>query len=252
MKYIKKLLRKLLIFLHIDLSKNLQYDRLTRVILRMIISRNSQSNAIDVGAHQGEILDLMLHYAPEAHHFAFEPLPPLYAELEKKYAPKVTVFPYALAEKEGQSTFCMVKNALPYSGLKRRDYEVKNPDIEEITVQTRRLDQVIPIETPIRLIKIDVEGGEFDVLRGAETILAKWKPVLIFECGKGASNYYGTNPEDFFDFLTLQWGYCIYTLKEFCRKTDDKRGLTREAFAQHFCKGTEYYFVAVVFCDFSA
>jgi FkbM family methyltransferase len=242
---IKNILRKLLMFLHIDLSKNLQYDRLTRVIIRKIISHDSQANAIDVGAHRGEILDLILRYAPKSHHFALEPIPKLYENLQKKYGPKVTVFPCALSEKEGQSTFCMVKNALPYSGLKRRDYKVKNPDIEEITVQTRRLDQVIPLETPISLIKIDVEGGEFDVLRGAEAILKRWKPALIFECGKGASNYYGTDPEVFFDFLTIQWSYCIFTLKEFCRKTDNKRKLTREAFAQHFYEGTEYYFIAI-------
>jgi FkbM family methyltransferase len=246
---IKKTFRKLLMFLHIDLSKNLQYDRLTRIILRIIISNDFHANAIDVGAHKGEILDLILHYAPKSHHYAFEPLPQLYEELQKKYASKVVIFPYALTEKEGQSTFCMVKNALPYSGLKRRDYKVKDPDIEGITVQTRRLDQVIPIETPISLIKIDVEGGEFDVLRGAEAILDKWEPVLIFKCGKGASNYYDTDPEDFFDFLTIQWGYCIFTLKEFCRKTYNKRRLTREAFAQHFYKGTEYYFVAIVLYD---
>jgi len=241
---IKKQIRRLLIFLHIDLSKNLQYDRLTRIILRMIISQDNQANVVDVGAHKGEILDLILRYAPTSQHFAFEPLPQFYKELQKKYAPNVSIFPYALAEGDGISSFCMVKNALPYSGLKQRDYTIKNPDIEEISVQTRRLDQVIPIETPIRLIKIDVEGGEFGVLKGSEKILKKWKPTLIFECGKGASNYYGTTPEAFFDFLATQYNYHIFTLKEFCKKTDSKKALAQKEFAQHFYNGTEYYFVA--------
>jgi FkbM family methyltransferase len=36
---------------------------------------------------------------------------------------------------------------------------------------------------PVELIKLDIEGGELAALRGAQQIIAKHKPALIFECG---------------------------------------------------------------------
>jgi FkbM family methyltransferase len=39
-------------------------------------------------------------------------------------------------------------------------------------------------EAPIDLIKIDVEGMELDVLRGATQTLKQWKPILLFESWK--------------------------------------------------------------------
>ena len=42
------------------------------------------------------------------------------------------------------------------------------PEIDQIRVETERLDQVIPENTRIDFIKIDVEGAEFEVLKGAE------------------------------------------------------------------------------------
>jgi hypothetical protein len=79
MNFVKESLREILISLHLDLTKNLKYDRLTRKILKNQLEVNF--NCIDVGCHKGEILDLMLKYAPEGEHYAFEPIPYLYQEL---------------------------------------------------------------------------------------------------------------------------------------------------------------------------
>ena len=129
---IKDILRKLLIFFHLDVTKNLQYDRLTKIIMKKMIKKNS--NCIDIGCYKGEILELMLQYAPEGKHYAFEPIPYLFATLEKKFKNKVQIFPYALSDNKGFSTFQFVKNAPAYSGLKRRKYNISNPEIEEIEV----------------------------------------------------------------------------------------------------------------------
>lgn len=72
----------------------------------------------------------------------------------------------------------MVKNAPAYSGIKRRRYNVQHPDIQEINVGLRRLDDVIPENVMVNFIKIDVEGGEFDVLKGAERLLKGVNPLL--------------------------------------------------------------------------
>ena len=60
---------------------------------------------------------------------------------------------------------------------------------------------MIPDTINIDFIKIDVEGAEFLVLSGAKNILLKSKPVVVFEYGLGASDFYGTDPEMMFGYF---------------------------------------------------
>ncbi len=236
---LKKIIRSILIFLRLDLTKNLEYDRLTRKILKKVVKPGT--NCIDVGCHKGEILDLMLKSSPHSKHFAFEPIPYLFGNLQKKYAGKATLFPYALSEKKGKTTFQLVKNAPAYSGIKKRRYDIANPEIEEIEVEMRTMDEVIPPEIVIGLIKIDVEGGEFGVLKGAENILRRDKPTVIFECGMGASDYYGTRPNELYDFITTKTGLKINTLKGYLK---GNKPLSSAEFENCFNTNSEYYFIA--------
>jgi FkbM family methyltransferase len=233
------LIRSLLNFLHLDLTKNLEYDRLTKSILKSTIS--SQSNCIDVGCHKGEILDVILSHSTQGKHFAFEPIPFLYHQLELKYKGKATVYPYALADANGTSNFQYVKNAPAYSGIQKRKYNTATPDIEQINVEMKTLDSIIPTNTKIDLIKIDVEGGEYGVLKGALQLLKKWKPVVIFESGLGASDYYGTKPDELYRFLTVDAGLSISTLKSYIKHGPS---LSQHEFETHFNRNSEYYFIA--------
>jgi FkbM family methyltransferase len=237
---VKDILRQLLIFLHWDVTKNLQYDRLTQMIMKKKIHQNS--NCIDIGCHKGEMLHLMLKYSPAGKHFAFEPIPLFYNELAKKYQQRAHIFPYALSDHNGFATFQWVKNAPAYSGLKRRKYDIANPDIEEIEVEIDTLDDIIPPNVKIDFIKIDVEGAEFGVLKGAKNLLMKYKPTILFECGQGASDYYDTNPLDLYDFMTNEMGFNIFTLPAFVK---NKPSLGRTEFVNCFNTNTEYYFVAI-------
>jgi len=183
----------------------------------------------------------MLKYAPNGKHFAFEPIPYLFRELENNYKTNANLFPFALSNKEGESSFQLVKNAPAYSGIKKRRYDISNPEIEEIKVELKKLDDIVPQEDKISLIKIDVEGGEFDVLKGAIKILKRDKPIIIFECGKGASDFYGTNPKELYSFITSEIGMNIFTLQSFINKN---KALNNDQFVEYFDNNKEYYFVA--------
>lgn len=235
----KSLIRNTLNALRLDLTKNLQYDRLTRLIMERTISKNF--NCIDIGCHKGEILESMLKLAPDGQHFAFEPIPQFFRFLSAKFADKVSVFPYALSDHNGRSSFQYVKNAPAYSGLMTRTYDVDNPVVEEIKVTVKTLDSVIPENVKIDFIKIDVEGGEFDVLKGSERILREYRPVVIFESGLGASDFYGTDPGELFDFITKNTGMKISTLKGYSKQNTT---MTRGGFEECFNNNNEWYFVA--------
>ncbi|NLJ82337.1 MAG: FkbM family methyltransferase [Bacteroidales bacterium] len=239
MHMVKETIRKILILLHLDVTKNLKYDRLTQKILKKHLRKNS--SCIDVGCHKGEILNLMLRYAPHGQHYAFEPIPYLFEKLTHAYRNKASIYPYALSDKSGFTSFQFVKNAPAYSGIKQRRYDIENPEIEELTVDLKSLDEIIPATQRIDLIKIDVEGGEFDVLKGGKNLLISNKPMILFEFGKGASDYYGTTPSDLYDFISQEIGLHIYTLQAFLK---NKSALNKNEFNDYFNNGKEYYFIA--------
>jgi hypothetical protein len=64
----------------------------------------------------------------------------------------------------------------------------------------------LPLDKPVSFIKIDVEGGELDVLKGAEKLLLKQHPALFIETQPSAFAAAGITEEDFFNYLR-QLGY---------------------------------------------
>ncbi len=235
----KSLVRSVLNCLHLDITKNLEYDRCTKQIMKRVIRRHS--NCIDVGCHKGELLDVIIRLAPDGMHYGFEPIPVLYEQLRSRYKGRAHIYPYALSDSDGESTFQYVKNALAYSGIKKRVYATDIPDIEEIIVKVRTLDGIIPDDMSVDFIKIDVEGGEFGVLKGALKLLQRCQPVVIFESGLGASEFYGTAPEEMYDFLTRTVGLKVSLLKSFLNKGNPLR---LEEYLRHYHDRTEYYFIA--------
>lgn len=236
---LKRIIKKACALAGIDLTRNMAYDRYTAIIMRDLL--RPDSNCIDVGCHNGEILGRILRLAPHGRHFAFEPIPEFYEALVSMYGDRATVLPYALSDKDGETNFHFVRNDPAYSGLKKRSYATSAPDISEIRVQTRALDSVIPPGTCIHFMKIDVEGAEYDVLKGARALIKECRPVIVFEFGLGASEYYHTNPEDVYTFLREECGLQIFLLKDFLRKNN---ALSFEAFEKHYQDKTEYYFIA--------
>lgn len=236
---IRDTLRAILNILHLDLNKSLEYDRLTKKIMKMVIKPTS--NCVDIGCHKGEMLHHILKFAPNGKHFAFEPIPSLFTSLANKYSKFATILPFALSDTTGTTTFQFVKNAPAYSGIKQRNYDVEKPDIEEIKVEMMRLDDCIPLEIHIDFIKIDVEGGEFGVLQGAKRIIVESKPTILFESGLGASDYYGTNPADLFRFLNSEYSMSVFLLKTWINGGEP---LTEKEFTNFFSSNEEYYFLA--------
>lgn len=236
---LKNSLRQLFISLNWPVTRNLKYDILTKKILAHHL--NTSSNCIDVGAHKGEILDLFLEFAKQGRHAAFEPIPAFYQSLKKNYTERAAVYPYALSNRSGNMLFNVVQDDPAYSGLQQRKYKNEKPNIETIEVEVRKLDDVMSArDYEISLIKIDVEGGELDVLKGATEILETDKPLLIFEFGKGASEFYGTMPHHLKEFLD-EHHYSIWTLSDFWNR---KLPLDSNRLKEAYESGSDYYFVA--------
>ena len=80
-----------------------------------------------------------------------------------------------------------------------------NPTANTQTVQVSNVrleDYWQRIHLPIHLIKIDVEGAELEVLRGAETLLQRWHPQLLIEVHGFALPDFGASTETLQAFLS--------------------------------------------------
>lgn len=230
---IKNILKKL----PISVTRNQKYDALTLKIMEIVLEENS--SFIDVGCHKGELLDYALKLAPKGAHFAFEPIPDLYNDLLSSHGKVASIKNVALSDTRGTSSFNYVKSNPAYSGIKKRSYP-KKEKIKEIEVTLDTMDNQLRTAERVNLIKIDVEGGEMGVLKGAINTLKKWSPVVIFEHGIGASDFYGTTPEEMWEFLNEN-DYCVFSLRGFVA---NKSSLTIEQFINLFETNKEYYFIA--------
>jgi FkbM family methyltransferase len=235
----KRILKGLIQYSPVALTKNQHYDRLTKKVIKSVC--RPDSNCIDVGCHKGEILDLMRAAAPQGHHWGFEPIPALCNALKEKYAnTSCTISPIALSNAAGEATFNYVTSNPAYSGLLRRKYDRPNEEDTSITVQTAKLDDILPRDFRVDLVKIDVEGAEMLVLQGARETIARSKPVIIFEHGIGASDIYGTGPEEVYQFFTsLKFG--IYLLETFLKKGPSFK---KEEFVSQYKDRKNFYFIA--------
>lgn len=237
----KEFAKKVLKSLPIAFTKNQQYDRDTERVLRAVCHRGA--NCVDVGCHKGEVLELMLKYAPQGQHYGFEPIPVLYEQLTTHFAAysNCHFHQIGLSNVTGETSFNYVLTNPAYSGFVKRKYDKADEVDTLITVQKRPLDQILPPGAIIDFIKIDVEGAELEVLQGAGQTIRQSRPVIIFEHGLGASDYYGTRPEQVYALLTDEGGLHVSTM---ARWLAGQPPFSHADFVEQFEKSLNYYFIA--------
>ncbi len=169
----------------------------------------ADSNCIDVGAHKGNFLNHVLKYAPKGEHLAFEPLRELYDQLKLDY-PNINIYNLALSDYKGKATFIKVDNALAWSGFTEQEYPMK-VKTTQMQVPVDKLDNIISTYFPVHFIKLDVEGAELRVLKGASRLLNENKPIVLFEFAAIHTTEYATDPKKIFQFFK-KYGMKVYRL----------------------------------------
>jgi FkbM family methyltransferase len=121
------------------------------------------------------------------------------------------IFPLALADSSGQAELRV--GAYEHAGHNTLGAFAYQTEMEsKELVEVRRLDEVVSENPLARLdvIKIDVEGAELRLLRGAVETLRKYRPVLLFEVSEGSLKHQDGSPEELLAFLRSE-NYLIYT-----------------------------------------
>lgn len=222
------------------IDRNHYYDSLTDLVLRKVLK--DDSICVDVGCHRGDILRMMMKYAPQGKFYTFEPLPHLFEYLKEKYEHhlNVSVSDIALSDIAGESPFNYVVTNPGYSGFRKRRYDRPNEEDTQISVKADLMDSLLAGVT-VDLIKIDVEGAELQVFRGAKELIERDKPFIVFEHGAGAADCYETKPEEVYDLLCEYCGLKLALLNRYLLNIGP---LSRKEFCEQFYEGLNYYFLA--------
>jgi FkbM family methyltransferase len=153
---------------------------------------------IDVGAHVGSYATLgALAVGPTGRVLAFEPDEANRSRLLRHVGlnrlPNVEVFDHGLGE--ASANVSMVRPVAANSGMTRAARSGETPDF---AMQVRRLDDVIAsVSGPrVSVVKIDVEGAEVGVVRGASRLIERDRPFIVFEendsaCGTHLVEHFG-------------------------------------------------------------
>jgi FkbM family methyltransferase len=194
-----------------------EYEPDTSAALRQFATTGAF--AIDVGANQGWLSVLIGRaVGADGQVWAFEPTPPivpaLHDNLRRNPDVRARVFETALGDEQGELTINV------FAGLPSAHASASTlgrSDATSYTVPVTTLD-ALRSEMPAlpSLIKIDVEGAELAVLRGAQGVLEQAaEAVIVLEVNHETSAAFGYRPADILAELERHRPYRIFRAGQF-------------------------------------
>lgn len=82
-----------------------------------------------------------------------------------------------------------------------------------------------------------MEGAERLVIEGVIQTISKYRPIVVFECGRGSSERYGTTPCQVYQLLHVEAGLRIFDL-------DGNGPYTLGQFEESFARCERWNYVA--------
>jgi FkbM family methyltransferase len=154
------------------------YDVATSNFLKKVIKKGDVF--LDVGANCGTLTLVAASLIGEGKIYAFEPGPSIRSRLQSnldlnpQLEEVVTIVPYGLGKDKFQGLYSEDQSNRGNGFINREP---------GIAVDILSLDEWVSLEKldKIDVIKIDVEGMEYDVLLGSKSVLEKYQPILYFE-----------------------------------------------------------------------
>lgn len=194
-------------------------------ILRPIGPILEEHTVLDIGAHNGWFFHCWQDWCPQAQIHAFEPYPESFQTAQRLYGhdPRVRLNQVGVGEAPGELAFNVLGDSkvsnsfLPPQSDTWEKVGYETGEVSQITVPVATVDQYASVNhiDNIYLIKIDVQGYEMHVLRGAEETLEKAQYILV---EAGIQRLYEGAPRfsDVFEYLSDR-GFHLMSLRAWHR-----------------------------------
>jgi len=141
--------------------------------------------------------------------YAFEPIPETFARLQENIAlngfTNIVAVPAAVTDRD-----CTVRMSVEDSASSI----FRASSANSIEVPTISLDSFVGQHRIERVdaIKMDVEGAELLVLRGADQVIRRYKPIIMTEINPALLKSAGTTAEELFKAI-IDYGYDSYVIR---------------------------------------
>lgn len=191
-------------FFHGELRHDVGVERLLRAALR------EGSVFVDVGANIGYYVGIAGRLVgPAGHVYAVEPLPAAVELLRGNLAglPHATLLPLAVGEHAGEADL-FARERGDLSSLDPATGADPAAAGTPVRVRLSTLDRELAGARRVDVVKIDVEGFELEVLRGAVETIRKHQPLVAFEYNE-VGHARGIRLADYVGFFR-ELGYALH------------------------------------------
>lgn len=161
------------------------YDRLPTRLSEFIHREYGYLKCVDVGANIGDSIAAFNRHASDAF-LAIEPNPNYFKYLQKNFSDMnhIKLLDYYCSSSSRTGVYQIDESSgtasISHSDQGRR-------------IVTKTLDEIIsenPEFSDFNMLKIDTDGHDFEVLTGAENIISRNLPIILFECNAFSNSDY--------------------------------------------------------------
>lgn len=193
-----------------DLFARLASEGVYEPVLAAVCTANLDTtrDAIDVGANVGFYTNLIARQLESARVLAIEPTANALAKLRSNIerngiGARTLVFAGIASDREGTRRLNTVVGKEEYSSIGTLAHpSILNEQFETSEVQSSTIDALVRHHgLDPGFIKIDVEGAEYEVLRGAESTLRNHRPVVLSELSTALLRHNGTSAAEVVAYL---------------------------------------------------
>ncbi|MBU2855950.1 FkbM family methyltransferase [Acidithiobacillus ferrooxidans] len=148
--------------------------------------------------------------------YAFEPVQRTFKRMEDNIKlnnfANVKTYNIALSSTTGTASIWIPK----HNNLGMSSLHPNSTSLDEETIMAITLDRWVKQEkiNTVDIIKIDVEGHELEVLKGALDTITKLRPIIALELSREHLGRAGTSPEDIAELL-ITCGYQAYGISDY-------------------------------------
>lgn len=201
-----------------------QVRKVVKAPVKMLLPYiNDNAVFIDVGANVGAFTEAILSARKNVTAYLFEPVPQYFQWLISKFSKfsNVIINNLALSDEKGSFSMWIDTDNLGWNTMIS---EKTSSNMQEILIEAIEFDNYVKKNNiqKIDVIKIDVEGAEFKVLKGMKNTLLSLdkKPVILCEIGWGRDSHPNWKDEvEIFEWL-FNNGYKRFNYNNITSTTD--------------------------------